>query len=106
MQDHLSVHLSKCHFVGNHMSRLICFGRKHEFWLRNKKKKFNYTLLSGGLDYPLNTSKQSKGVFMLIQPSLNRALSPEYLSSGFTIKRVSNQSPHLHGLARKLKFHL
>ena len=32
--------------------------------------------------------------------------SQENLSSGFLTKRVSNQSPQLQGLARKLKFHL
>ena len=26
---HLSLYLSKCHIVGNHMSRLIYFLRKH-----------------------------------------------------------------------------
>ena len=34
-----------------------------------------------------------------------RASSQENLSSGFPKKRVSNQSPKLHRLARKLKFH-
>ena len=83
------------------------------FWLRTcvsveKKEKilFNYTLLSGSLDYSLNTSQQSKGVFILIQHSLNWASLRENLSSGFPTKQVSNQSHHLHGLARILKFHL
>ena len=30
----------------------------------------------------------------------------ENLSSGFPIKQVSNESPQLHRLARKLKFYL
>ena len=34
------------------------------------------------------------------------ASSRENLSSGFPTKRVSNQSPQLQRLARKLKFHL
>ena len=34
------------------------------------------------------------------------ATSKENLSSGFPKKRISNQSPQLHRLARKLKFHL
>ena len=34
------------------------------------------------------------------------ASSRQNLSSGFPTKRVSNQSPRLQGLARKLKFHL
>ena len=34
------------------------------------------------------------------------ATSRENLSSGFPPKRVSNQSPQLQRLARKLKFHL
>ena len=34
------------------------------------------------------------------------ALSGENLSSGCPTKRVSNQSPQLQRLARKLKFHL
>ena len=34
------------------------------------------------------------------------ASSRENLSSGFPKKRVSNQSPQLQRLARKLKFHL
>ena len=36
----------------------------------------------------------------------NWAASRENLSSGFPTKRVSNQSPQLQRLARKLKFHL
>ena len=35
-----------------------------------------------------------------------RASSRENLSSGFPTKRVSNQSPQLQRLARKLQFHL
>ena len=34
------------------------------------------------------------------------ASSRQNLSSGFPTKRVSNQSPQLQSLARKLKFHL
>ena len=34
------------------------------------------------------------------------ASSRESLSSGFTTKRVSNHSPQLHRLAKKIKFHL
>ena len=36
----------------------------------------------------------------------NRASSRENLSSGFPTKRVSNQSPQLQRLARKMKFRL
>ena len=36
----------------------------------------------------------------------NWALSRENLSSGCPTKQVSNQSPQLQRLARKLKFHL
>ena len=37
---------------------------------------------------------------------INWALSQENLSTGFLTKQDSNQSPQLHGLARKLKFRL
>ena len=37
---------------------------------------------------------------------LNWVSSLENLSSGFPTKRVSNQSPQLQRLARKVKFHM
>ena len=42
----------------------------------------------------------------LLAPDFNWASSRENLSSGFPTKRVSNRSPQLQRLARKLKFYL
>ena len=52
--------------------------------------------------------KKSKGSLKDCFENVNIiwAVSRENLSSGFQTKRVSNQSPQLQRLARKLKFHL
>ena len=60
------------------------------FSLRNKENNFQY--LSGGL-------------IKLLKKVNKWASSRESLSSGFPSKLVSNQSPQLQRLARKLKFH-
>ena len=43
-------------------------------------------------------------VIFVLQLSRYEATTRENLSSGFPSKRVSNQSPRLNRLARKLKF--
>ena len=36
-------------FVCHHLIEMVLLSAQHMFWLRNKKKVFNYTLLSRGL---------------------------------------------------------
>ena len=74
-----------------------------------------YTQLSRVLRYPMiRYSVCSPIQFLMLFSELrytvctdiNWASSRENLSSGCPTKRVSNQSPQLRRLARKLKFHL
>ena len=53
--------------------------------------------------YPLLSARSTQEDLDVIE---KWASSRENLSSGFPTKRVSNQSPQLQRLARKLKFHL
>ena len=79
-QAGLSLHLSKCQIVGNLMSWLK---------LHNEMKKQKTFVVNGW--------KMVNFIW---------ALTRENLSFGFPTKRVSNQSPQVQRLARKLKFHL
>ena len=53
-----------------------------------------------------NTGAAIAWRYITPRPDIKWASSRENLSSGCPTKRVSNQSPKLQRLARKLKFHL
>ena len=65
----------------------------------------HYTFL-GGVAYTKSYNPEARPKSDQGRPCLLWASSRENLSSGFPTRRVSNQSPKLQRLARKLKFHL